>query len=386
MLFLLAFDFTSAHNHQPVIFGKAKPKNPKDSYNINYLSKNKIKPLSAIINNPPDITVTQCGSSVTLSTTSVSGYSNPSWNDGSTGNTLTVTSSGDYWWQETGTNIVANGDFSASTTNSSTRKFTSDYTFKKTTGSCSGCCCGLLSTEGTYTIDTNPNNVHDNFTSFGDHTSGSGKMLIVNGASNPNVTVWTQNIDILPHTDYVFSTWVTSANPAAPAVLQFSINGNPLGSNIALSSTLADGVWQYFTTTWNSGGMSGNFPIALVNQNTAANGNDFAVDDIVFAPVYRQNVHVTLNPIPVLALTGPHDACGVYDLTQAITGYDPTTYDYFFKDGSGNIITTVNAQAISQTGIYTIYEQNKATGCQSQPMQTNITIDPNPQKPGITPL
>src|ERR1700755_1374151 len=71
------------------------------------LLTNVIKP------NGADTTITVCGSSVTLNAQNITGYSNPSWNDGSTGMTKTVTASGTYWWQETGTNVVTNGDFSS---------------------------------------------------------------------------------------------------------------------------------------------------------------------------------------------------------------------------------------------------------------------------------
>lgn len=326
--------------------------------------------------NGTDTTINVCGTSAVLNAQNITGYSNPSWNDGSTGMSKTVTASGTYWWQETGTNVVTNGDFSSG--NSS---FTSSYTYMTTTSSCPTCCCGKLSLEGTYTVGTNPNTYHTNFTSFGDHTSGSGNMLIVNGASTTGVTVWKENIPIIPNTDYVFSVWATSANQASPAILNFSINGSALGT-ISLSSAVSDGTWQYFTTTWNSGSTSGTVPIALVNQNTAAGGNDFAVDDIVFAPVYRRNMIVNLNPIPVLSLTGAQSACGGYDLTKTINGYDTSTYTYIFEDNLGNVITN----AVTQSGTYTIIEQNKVTGCQSAPKTVTITITPPPIKPGITSL
>ncbi|MES2810300.1 MAG: hypothetical protein V4619_16825, partial [Bacteroidota bacterium] len=129
------------------------------------------------------------------------GYNNPIWNNGTAGNSLTVSTGGDYWWQVTGTNAVTNGDFSAATTNSNTRGFTSAYTYKSTSSNCNNCCCGVLSAEGTYTITTNPSTIHTNFSSFGDHTTGSGNMLIVNGAATANTTVWTQNITVQPNTD-----------------------------------------------------------------------------------------------------------------------------------------------------------------------------------------
>src|SRR4051794_28863283 len=68
-------------------------------------------PLKLIIAPATDTTVIVCGTSTTLHTKTVTGYSNPTWNNGTTGTSLTVNSSGDYWWQVTGANIVTNGDF-----------------------------------------------------------------------------------------------------------------------------------------------------------------------------------------------------------------------------------------------------------------------------------
>lgn len=332
---------------------------------------------------PATINVSDCGTSTTLNSTTIPGYSSLIWDNGSTSTSRTVNASGAYWWQVTGANVVSNGDFSSG--NSS---FTSEYTYRYVGQNGLGnLCCGVLSAEGTYAVDNNPRDVHGNFSSFTDHTNGAGNMLIVNGSPTNNQIVWTQNIPIIANTDYVFSVWVTSASPANPAQLQFSIAGNnQLGTTIIPAGT-ADGTWQFFTTTWNSGSISGNsIPIALVNKNIIANGNDFAIDDIAFAPVYRQNINVTLNPIPVLTLTAAAEECGVYDLTESIVGYDNATYAYVFKDSFGNVITPANASAIVQSGVYTITAQNRVTGCTSLPQQTTVTINPNPQKPGISPL
>lgn len=337
--------------------------------------------ITVLAQSPATINVSDCGTSTTLNSTTVPGYSNLIWDDGSTATSRTVNAAGAYWWQVTGANVVTNGNFSSGNTG-----FTSQYTYRQVGQNVPGNpCCGVLSAEGTYAVNTNPRNVHTNFASFGDHTSGSGQMLIVNGSPTNNLIVWTQNITVMANTDYVFSVWVTSASAANPAQLQFSINGNnQLGTTI-IPAAAANGNWQYFTTTWNSGSISGNnIPIALVNKNTVANGNDFAIDDIVFAPVYRQNINVTLNPIPVLTLIASAEECGVYDLTKSIVGYDNATYAYVYKDAQGNVIT--NPTAIVQSGVYTITAQNRATGCTSLAKQTTVTIDPNPQKPGITSL
>ena len=163
---------------------------------------------------------------------------------------------------------VVNGDFSAGNTG-----FTSSYGYLTPAGP------GTLYPEGKYTVDTNPNNVHNLWASYGDHTTGAGQMMIVNGATKPNVTVWAESLSGLTlATNYFFSVWVASSYPTSPAMLDFSINGSSIGSLTASSTT---GLWTQFYSTWNSGA-STTASIALVNQNTASGGNDFTLDDIAF--------------------------------------------------------------------------------------------------------
>ena len=163
---------------------------------------------------------------------------------------------------------VINGDFSANNTG-----FTSGYGYLAPAGQ------GTLYPEGKYTVDTNPNNVHDQWASFGDHTTGSGLMMIINGATVDGVPVWGETgISVAQNTTYYFSTWVASSHPASPAILDFSINGSSVGGLNASSTT---GLWQQFYTTWFSGSNT-SVDLALVNHNTAFSGNDFALDDIAF--------------------------------------------------------------------------------------------------------
>ncbi|MDB5286270.1 MAG: type sorting protein, partial [Mucilaginibacter sp.] len=379
LLILLISAFSFAYNHQAAITPMVKviqPKTELPPHNplVSGLIKKHTAALSLPANTPPDITVNLCGAtSTTLTAPSIpSGYTNPTWNDGTTGSTLNVTSSGNYWWQVIGTSVVNNGNFSQGDTG-----FTSSYT-DVTTISPNG---SQLYPEAAYAIGTNPNAYHNGFYSYGDHTSGSGNMLVVNGASGAaaaNVPVWSENIPVAANTNYVFSVWVRSASLQSPAILQFSINGTPLGGTITPTSPASTSAWQYFTATWSSGpSPSATNTISLVNQNIAASGNDFAIDDIVFAPVYRQNYIVNLNPIPVLSVIS--EICGVpsYDLTQTIIGYDLSTYTYTYKDGSGNILSGTQITS-APIGTYTITETNKATGCTSNPQNTTVSINPVP--------
>ncbi len=339
-----------------------------------YLSLLAVTPLHAFSKNKIALfDTTLCGTSATL--TATTGLTNYKWSTGATTQSITVNSSGTYWWEtvDYANNKVTNGNFS-----SGNNGFTSSYVVPSGTHNQT-----FLYPEGTYSIESNPNNVHNMFASFFDHTSGtsSGKMMVINGASTANVTVWTQNITVTPNTTYVFSVWFASVTSSSPGQLNFSINGSPLGSTIQLSGTT--GVWQNFTTTWTSGS-STTATIGLINQNTAASGNDFAMDDVVFAPVYHHDIAVTLNPNPVLTVTSSPSSCSVYNLTNAISGYDPATYTYIFKDSLGNIVSTTNAQAITQSGTYSVTEQNKTTGCVSASKSITVTINTVPAKPNLT--
>jgi hypothetical protein len=160
-------------------------------------------------------------------------------------------------------NLFTNGDFSGGNVG-----FTSAYTFNATN----------LVGAGTYSVGTNPGPFNSpNWTSYGDHTSGTGNMMVVNGADVPGVSVWSQTVSgLTPNTDYFFSTWVASILSANPAELQFSVNGNPFGSIFTASPI--EGQWNQWTATWNSGS-STSATFSLLNQNTNFFGNDFTLDD-----------------------------------------------------------------------------------------------------------
>lgn len=177
------------------------------------------------------------------------------------------------------TNIVINGSFENGNTG-----FTSGYAL------------GSLFAAGVYVVGSNPQNYHPQFA--GISAEDGTNMMIINGASTSGVPVWTESgLTVAPNTKYYFSTWVASVTPLAPANLQFSINGSNVGTLQATSST----DWQQFYTTWNSGNAT-NVNISLVNLNTEANGNDFALDNIAFDTVSPTSAAV---PEPAsLALLG----------------------------------------------------------------------------------
>ena len=152
-------------------------------------------------------------------------------------------------------NLIVNGDFESGNTG-----FSSDYTFSP----------GNLFPPAVYDVLSDPSSAHFAATSFGDHTSGSGLMMAVNGATLTGLTVWSQAVTVPPNTDYNFSAWVASWFPASPAQLQFLINGSPIGTVTAPSTT---GIWQQFATTWNSGSNTSAI-IEIIDLNTAFFGTE----------------------------------------------------------------------------------------------------------------
>lgn len=173
--------------------------------------------------------------------------------------------------------VVPNGDFEAGNTS-----FTSGYTHVIPGP-------GALYPEAVYTVDTNAQASHPSFYSFGDHTSGAGNFLIVNGAGTAGVAVWTSStIAVSANTEYDFSAFLSSVYPASPALLEFTVTGNagPAMSLGTFGAPSTAAVWSGVSGRFNSG-LSTLVTLSIVNQNTELSGNDFGIDDIALsaAPV-----------------------------------------------------------------------------------------------------
>jgi gliding motility-associated-like protein len=184
-----------------------------------------------------------------------------------------------YNTQTVGNNLVINGDFEQGNTG-----FQSDYTYKTPP----------RTSQGQYYIGNNPNSWFNPFVACKDHTTSTGNMIMLDGSTTVNSAIWKQNIAILPNTNYVFSGWVQSIVAQDPARLQFKINGNQLGATITAITTACN--WSKYTILWNSGSNT-TANLSITNNNLVVQGNDFAIDDIVFAPVEikTDSVNVVVN-------------------------------------------------------------------------------------------
>ena len=137
-----------------------------------------------------------------------------------------------------------------------------------------------INSETQYTIATDPSKVSiwGDWVKFGDHTTGKGNMLIVNGATRSKVIVWSETVHVKPHTNYTFGFWGSDVNAHSQSrpVLQASFNGT---RSTRLAQFLTTPRWVHYTWTWNSGSSSV-VDISVFDVNTAAAWNDFALDDM----------------------------------------------------------------------------------------------------------
>ena len=248
------------------------------------------------------------------------------------------------------TNLITNGNFSQGNTG-----FSSGYTYANTPPPQSCGQYGILGCEGYYTVNTNPRNTHSGFAIFGDHTSGSGPMLIVNGSTSPNIGVWCQTITVQPNTNYQFSAWVSNVDQSPQPLpnLRFTINNVDAGP--PFSPVVTAGVWTQFYTLWNSG-VNTTVSICLTDSSTASGGNDFAIDDIAFIPVCTliDTVHITTFINPTVTLPADTTFCdSVFDLLPSIvTGTG--TFSYLWNDGNAHQLDTAR-----QAGVYWLQVANQ---------------------------
>jgi gliding motility-associated-like protein len=261
-----------------------------------------------------------------------------------------------YTAQVTGNNLIVNGDFSQGNMG-----FTSSYSYANPNV-----------TEGQYFVGTNPQAWNGGLSACGDHTTGNGNMMMVNGAPVADVNVWKQIIAVTPNTNYAFSTWLQALWPPNPAQLRFSINGKDIGTLI--TAALPTCTLTQFYTTWNSGNNT-TAVISIVNKNTAIQGNDFALDDISFAPVFikRDSVRITVDT-PVVKTNNDLAVCAGIPVQLFTTG----AVSYSWSPSSGlNSAGIANPVALPVTSTEYIVTGTTANGCTAKDT-VDITIYPRP--------
>lgn len=252
------------------------------------------------------------------------------------------------------TNLVFNGDFSLGNTG-----FTTEYNQIADPNP--------FGVQSSYDIVTNPNSWFTAFSSFGDHTSGTGNLMVFDGSTDPTGTIkaWCSGtpIAVLPNKSYTFSYYVASAAPQNPAKLEVLINGVSLAPPITAPSTT--GIWTLVSHVWNSG-TSTTADICIYDREFADFGNDFALDDISLVEtltcLYQKSVTVTVNPQVVPTFNAVNAIC-LGDTLSALPTTSLNGYDGLWSPSLNNFATTT----------YTFTPNNGQCAA-----TTTLTIDVNP--------
>lgn len=179
-------------------------------------------------------------------------------------------------------NLLNNGDFESG--GSGVGFFVHDYSLiNPVTGT---------SSPGQYARTTNPSLMNTAYISGGDHTTGTGNMLVYDGATAGNKFFWTTSDTggaiggFTVGTSYVFSYWIKSVsnevtNDATRSNIGvFFVGVNNISPpNLNKLAPLPEEGWQKVSYSFVATAPA--ILVRLRTQNGGALGNDFAVDDFV---------------------------------------------------------------------------------------------------------
>lgn len=171
-------------------------------------------------------------------------------------------------------NLIYNGDFSMGNTG-----FDSQHVFYPT---------NFENASGAYGVVSDASLWGTGFPSCGDHTTGTGNMLVVNGtdhlSAGGGTSFWEQAVTVIGTTNYTFSFWVKSLSGNFPASLHVIINGSVYNVYPYMApSTNNCSHWVQYSVNYFSGWMSNVADIHITDANISFIGNDFAIDDISFS-------------------------------------------------------------------------------------------------------
>jgi len=234
---------------------------------------------------------------------------------------VTAVTSGSYTFTVTSIEqdeLVANGDFSLGSAG-----FTTAYTLEG---------YGATSTPGDYAVDVNPNLYDAAWPVMGSYPTGTGNMLMVDGAPSATESFWCETMTVTPATSYIFTVWTALLHTPQPNI-QITINGVNV-STFTTSATAA--VWQPHSVVWNSGTAT-TANICMYDLNTVAFGNDFAVDDISFNPlcVVSDSVYVKVTPSDTSL---SHSDTSICSLVGAVVLTAPASFtNYLWSTGTAGV-------------------------------------------------
>ena len=171
-----------------------------------------------------------------------------------------------------GVNLIANGDFEAGNTG-----FSSPYQFVLPSNN-----------DNQYYVLSNPADWYFQFQSFGDHTTGAGRMFLGNGDVNGGIAYVSNVFDVAAGMSYQVFGWFTSLGCSTCTVaygnsvidVAMRLNGVRYALAQGITDNAAAGTWRPFDVANWTAPLAGQAQLEISTAPGQWSGNDFALDDL----------------------------------------------------------------------------------------------------------
>lgn len=193
------------------------------------------------------------------------------------------------------------------------------------------------------------------------------RMLVCDGGDNPNTRIWSaRDLALVGGKTYEFSCYVANIhkNSLNPAGLQFIIE-TPAGTQTLLSFTAptSNGKWEFHKITYTPPADASWAHIWINNNETAPDGNDFAIDDIYFGleqttgPVITTDTFTVNVDTPATVLIEDMNVCqnAGFTLPATVSGGTNNVISWTKNE---NTLTGSTAAYISNTAPATVGESD----------------------------
>ncbi len=239
---------------------------------------------------------------------------------------------------QTTTNLINNGDFESGNSG-----FSTQYVYGVPGGPFG---------PNNYGVGSNPQAYNAGFSPCGDHTSGGGQMMVVDGSTTPGRDVWCQTVPVVAGRTYLFEFWVQNVFPVAPSQMSATVNGTTFASGSA--GSLCD--WIKVEGCFKATGSSAQ--LCIIETSGVGYGNDFALDDIALFEKCVDEDEVTVEIVDLKAKIDvpikPKCGSEPFDLFGTGSSFGPNiTYEW--STDRGKILSTNGLMAkVRGSGIYTL--------------------------------
>jgi gliding motility-associated-like protein len=181
--------------------------------------------------------------------------------------------------------VISNGNFSNGNTG-----FLTEYVFDS-----------IVNTKGHYFVGPRPRQWNPLYDNCLIDTTIVDTMMIVNGATTKNLTVWEETVDVAPNTNYMFTYLAQSLTTTDSLVLEVSINHGEIIGRMRVPSSQC-GRLKYGTTWFSGADTSVNIRITDLDIDHV--NNNFSLDSISLRPIYLKtdSIHIFIKPPPIFSV------------------------------------------------------------------------------------